>query len=114
MKGKTFTTNPLSKYTPLFFLKTKNSLFWKRWPGSTGPLILNIFFEVKVDKGYKNKTHKYMEVIYMAVKTETLTIKVDEATKERVKQLAAEKDWTVSKWLYNELIKHLEIQEEDK
>ena len=49
----------------------------------------------------------------MAVKTETLTIKVDEATKEKVKQLAADKDWTVSKWLYNELIKKLENQEEE-
>ena len=43
----------------------------------------------------------------MAVKTETLTIKVSETEKQLVKQLAAEKDWTVSKWLYNALIKEL-------
>lgn len=48
----------------------------------------------------------------MALKTETLTIKVDEATKEKVKQLAADKDWTVSKWLYNMLIKNLDQEEE--
>ena len=48
----------------------------------------------------------------MALKTETLTIKVDEATKEKVKQLAADKDWTVSKWLYNELIKSLNQEDE--
>ena len=47
----------------------------------------------------------------MAVKTETLTIKVSPEEKEKVKQLAAKKDWTVSKWLYNTLIKEL-IQEE--
>ena len=47
----------------------------------------------------------------MAVKTETLTIKVSESEKELVKRLAAEKDWTVSKWLYNALIK--ELQEEN-
>ena len=44
----------------------------------------------------------------MAVKTETLTMKVSEAEKEQVKRLAAEKDWSVSKWLYNALIKVLE------
>ena len=44
----------------------------------------------------------------MAVKTETLTIKVSPEEKEMVKRLAAEKDWTVSKWLYNTLIKNLE------
>jgi uncharacterized protein (DUF1778 family) len=43
----------------------------------------------------------------MAVKTETLTIKVSSEEKELVKRLAAEKDWTVSKWLYNTLIKDL-------
>ena len=48
----------------------------------------------------------------MAVKTETLTIKVSPEEKEMVKRLAAEKDWTVSKWLYNTLIKDL-IQEEE-
>lgn len=45
-------------------------------------------------------------------KTETLTIKVNEYEKELVKRLAAEKDWSVSKWLYNKLIKT--IQEETK
>lgn len=44
----------------------------------------------------------------MAVKTETLTVKVSPEVKEAVKRLAAEKDWTVSKWLYNTLVKHLE------
>lgn len=44
----------------------------------------------------------------MAVKTETLTIKVSQEQKELVKQLAAEKDQTVSKYLYNLLIKELE------
>lgn len=44
----------------------------------------------------------------MAVKTETLTIKVSPEEKELVKRLAAEKDWSVSKWLYNTLIKNLE------
>lgn len=44
----------------------------------------------------------------MAVKTETLTIKVSPEEKEKVKRLAAEKDWSVSKWLYNTLIKNLE------
>jgi uncharacterized protein (DUF1778 family) len=47
----------------------------------------------------------------MAVKTETLTIKVSQEEKELVKQLAAEKDWTVSKWLYNTLIKDLREEE---
>ena len=36
----------------------------------------------------------------MATKTETLTIKVSPEEKEKIKQLAAEKDWTVSKLLY--------------
>ena len=43
----------------------------------------------------------------MAVKTATVTIKVSEEEKELIKQLAAEQDWTVSKWLYNKLIKTL-------
>lgn len=42
------------------------------------------------------------------IKTATLTIKVSEREKELVKRLAAEKDWTVSKWLYNNLIKNIE------
>ena len=44
----------------------------------------------------------------MGVKTETLTLKVSQEEKELVKRLAADKDWTVSKWLYNILIKNLE------
>lgn len=44
----------------------------------------------------------------MAVKTETLTVKVSPEEKELVKRLAAEKDWTVSKWLYNTLIKNIQ------
>ena len=47
----------------------------------------------------------------MAVKTETLAIKVSPQEKELVKRLAEEKDWTVSKWLYNLLIKELNQQE---
>lgn len=49
----------------------------------------------------------------MAVKTETLTIKVTPEEKEIIKQMAADKDWTVSKLLYNLLIKTLD-QKEDK
>lgn len=37
----------------------------------------------------------------MAVKTESLTLKVSPEEKEQIKALAAEKDWTVSKLLYN-------------
>lgn len=36
----------------------------------------------------------------MAIKTETLTVKVSPEEKEQIKQLAAEKDWTVSKLLH--------------
>lgn len=36
----------------------------------------------------------------MATKTETLTIKVSPEEKERIKELAAEKECTVSKLLY--------------
>lgn len=43
-----------------------------------------------------------------AIKSETLTVKVTPEVKAEVKRLAAEKDWTVSKWLYNMLIKKLE------
>ena len=49
-----------------------------------------------------------------ATKTETLTIKVTEYEKELVKRLAAEKDWTVSKWLYNQLIKTLQEVEDNE
>jgi predicted DNA binding CopG/RHH family protein len=48
-----------------------------------------------------------MEERNMGLKTETITIRVTEEQKERIKQLAAEKDWTVSKLLYNMLIKSL-------
>lgn len=41
----------------------------------------------------------------MAIKTETLTIKVSPEEKELIKRLAAEKDWTVSKYLYNKIFK---------
>lgn len=41
----------------------------------------------------------------MAIKTETVTIKVSPEEKEMIKALAAEKDWTVSKYLYNKLFK---------
>lgn len=36
----------------------------------------------------------------MGAKTETIAIKVSPEEKERIKQLAQEKDWTVSKYLY--------------
>lgn len=48
----------------------------------------------------------------MATKTETLTIKVSPDMKNKVKQLAEEKDWTVSKWLYNLLKNALEMSGE--
>ena len=48
------------------------------------------------------------------LKTATLTVRVDENIKEKVKQLAAEKDQTVSKWLYNMLVKQLEEIKEEK
>lgn len=41
------------------------------------------------------------------MKTETVTIRVTPKDKEIIKRLAAIKDQTVSKWLYNELIKDL-------
>lgn len=44
----------------------------------------------------------------MAIKTETIAIKVSAEEKELVRRLAAQEDQTVSKWLYNALIKHLE------
>ena len=43
----------------------------------------------------------------MALKTETLTIKVSPEEKEKIRALAAENDQTVSKYLYNLLIKNL-------
>jgi predicted transcriptional regulator len=39
----------------------------------------------------------------MAVKTETLTIKVSPEEKEKIKQLAEAADMTVSKYLYRKL-----------
>ena len=41
----------------------------------------------------------------MAVKTESIAIKVSPEEKELIKKLAAEKDWTVSKYLYNLVFK---------
>lgn len=41
----------------------------------------------------------------MAVKTETLTIKVSPEEKEIIKQLAEKADQTVSKYLYNKIFK---------
>ncbi len=43
----------------------------------------------------------------MALKTETLTIKVSPEEKAKIKALAAESDQTVSKFMYNLLIKNL-------
>ena len=44
----------------------------------------------------------------MAAKTEVVAIKVTPEEKELIQKLAAEKDWTVSKWLYNKLIKAIQ------
>lgn len=41
----------------------------------------------------------------MAIKTETLTIKVSPEEKEEIKMLAQKEDQTVSKYLYNRLFK---------
>ena len=41
----------------------------------------------------------------MATKTETLTIKVSEEQKEKIKQAAEAQDMTVSKYLYKLLFK---------
>jgi len=41
----------------------------------------------------------------MAIKTETLAIKVAPEEKEKIKKLAADADVTVSKYLYNLLFK---------
>lgn len=43
----------------------------------------------------------------MAVKTETLTIKVSPEEKEQIKELATKDDVSVSKYLYRLLIKEL-------
>lgn len=48
----------------------------------------------------------------MAVKTETLSIKVSPEEKEKIKALAAAQDVTVSKFLYNVLIKFINKQED--
>ena len=44
----------------------------------------------------------------MAIKTETLTIKVSPEEKEEIKMLAAKADQTVSKYLYNKLFREEE------
>lgn len=46
----------------------------------------------------------------MAVKTETLTIKVSQEEKEKIKALATEKEWTVSKYLYKLIFENQEEQ----
>ena len=43
----------------------------------------------------------------MGLKTETITIRVTEEQKELIKKMAVEKDWSISKLLYNMLIKNL-------
>lgn len=48
----------------------------------------------------------------MAIKTETLTIKVSAEEKELIKALALKEDVTVSKLLYRMLIKNLEENKE--
>lgn len=50
----------------------------------------------------------------MPTKVDTLTIRVSAEEKELVKTLAAEKDQTVSKYLYNLLIKKLEEENNGK
>lgn len=47
----------------------------------------------------------------MAVKTETLAIKVSPEEKEKIKKMAEKEDITVSKLLYRMLIKNMEEQE---
>ena len=49
----------------------------------------------------------------MAAKTEVVAIKVTPEDKELIQKLAAEKDWTVSKWLYNKLIKAIQEEREN-
>lgn len=48
----------------------------------------------------------------MAVKTETLTIKVSPEEKEKIKKLAEAADMTVSKYLYKKLLQ--EVERNDK
>ena len=45
-------------------------------------------------------------------KTECVSIKLSPEEKDKVLRLAADKDWTVSKYLYNLLIK--ELMKEDQ
>ena len=54
-------------------------------------------FKLRIDKIDRGE--------YMAVKTETLTIKVSPEEKEIIKQLAEKADQTVSKYLYNKIFK---------
>lgn len=43
----------------------------------------------------------------MAIKSETITIKVEPKEKEIIKKLAQEKDQTVSKFMYNTLVQYI-------
>lgn len=49
----------------------------------------------------------------MAIKTETLTIKVSPEEKEQIKALAAEADITVSKYLYRMLFPAVAVNKEE-
>jgi hypothetical protein len=64
-------------------------------------------------------TETYTKSIFMyykekkrMAKTECVSIKLSPEEKEKVLRLAADKDWTVSKYLYNLLIK--ELMKEDQ
>ena len=46
----------------------------------------------------------------MATKIECVSIKVSPEEKERIKELAAAADQTVSKYLYNLIIKEMELK----
>jgi uncharacterized protein (DUF1778 family) len=45
----------------------------------------------------------------MAIKTETLTIKVNPEEKEKIREAAAAADQTISKYLYNLIFKNKNI-----
>lgn len=50
----------------------------------------------------------------MAIKTETIAIKVSPEEKEQIKQLAAAADMTVSKYLYKKIFNIGEVIEDER
>lgn len=44
----------------------------------------------------------------MATKETTITFRLSQEQKEKIIQLAADKDQTVSKYIYNVMVKHLQ------